>query len=50
MIHWKGKSDMSEKYNTLNILNNVGSIVTGAYFHYKDVPKETVLKEVLKRE
>ena len=26
----------------LNILNNLGSILTGAYLHYKDVPKETM--------
>ena len=30
------------KYNILDILNNVGSIFTGTYLHYKDVPKETI--------
>ena len=38
------KSDRSEKYNILNILNSVGSIFTGAYLHYKDVPKETIFE------
>ena len=28
------------KYNILNILKDVGSIFTGLYFHYKDVPRE----------
>ena len=32
------------KHNILNILNNVGSIFTGAYLHYKDVPKETMFE------
>ena len=38
------KSNRFEKYNILNILNNVGSIFTGAYLHYKDVPKETMFE------
>ena len=33
------KSDDTSKYNILDTLNNVGSIFTGAYLHYKDVPK-----------
>ena len=28
----------------MNVLNNVGSIFTGAYLHYKDVPKETMFE------
>ena len=28
----------------MNILNNVGSIFTGLYFHYRDVPKETMFE------
>ena len=28
----------------MNILKNVGSIFTGAYLHYKNVPKETVFE------
>ena len=28
------------KYNILDILNNVGSVLIGSYLHYKDVPKE----------
>ena len=32
------------KYNILNLLNNVGSIFTGTYLHYKDVPKETIFE------
>ena len=31
--------------NILNILNNVGSIFDGAYLHYKNVPKETMIKK-----
>ena len=40
----KSKSDKSEKYNILNILENVNAIFTGAYFNYKDVPKETTFE------
>ena len=28
----------------MNILKNVGSIFTGAYSHYKNVPKETIFE------
>ena len=35
----KKKSNDTRKYNILNILNNVGSIFTNLYFHYKDEPK-----------
>ena len=38
------KSNRFEKYNILNILENVGSIPTGAYLHYKNVPKETIFE------
>ena len=41
------KSDEIEKYNILDILNNVGSIFTGAYFHYKNVPKETTFARTI---
>ena len=34
--------DAIRKYNILNILENLGSIFTGAYLHYKNVPKETM--------
>ena len=40
----KSKSNKPEKYNILNILENVGSIFTGTYFHYKEVPKETIFE------
>ena len=40
----KLKSNKPEKYNILNILENVGAIFTGTYLHYKDVPKETVFE------
>ena len=40
----KLKSNKPEKYNTLNILENVGTIFTGAYLHYNDVPKEKVFE------
>ena len=32
------------KYNILNILKNIGSIFTGSYLHYKNVPKETMFE------
>ena len=37
------KLDGIRKYNILIILKNVGSIFTGTYLHYKNVPKETML-------
>ena len=40
----KSKSDKPEKYNILSILENVGTIFTGVYLHYKDVPKETMFE------
>ena len=40
-----GKSNDIRKYNILNLLNNVGSIFTGTYLHYKDVPKETIFEK-----
>ena len=38
------KSNKFQKYNVLIILENVGSVFTGAYFHYKNVPKETMFE------
>ena len=38
------KNNDIRKYNVLNILNNVGSIFTGAYLHQKDVPKEKMFE------
>ena len=38
------KSNRLEKYNILDILNNVGSIFTDAYLHYKDGLKETMFE------
>ena len=38
------KRSRFEKYNILNILNNVGSIFTGVYLHYKNVPKQTIFE------
>ena len=38
------KSNRFEKYNILNILSDVGSIFTGAYLHYKDLPKKTLFE------
>ena len=40
----KSKSNKPEKHNILNILKNAGTIFTGAYLHYKDVPKETIFE------
>ena len=36
--------DDIRKYIILNIFKNVGSIFTGAYLHYKNVPKETIFE------
>ena len=33
-----------KKYNILQLLDNIGAIFTGAYLHYKDVPKETIFE------
>ena len=38
------KSKDTRKYNILNILNNVGSIFTDTYLHFKYVPKETMFE------
>ena len=38
------KSNDIRKYNILDIIINVGSVFTGAYLHYKDVPKETMFE------
>ena len=38
------KSNGFGKCNILNILENVGSIFTGAYLRYKNVTKETMLE------
>ena len=38
------KSDGFGKYNILNILENVGSMFTSAYLHYKNAPKETMFE------
>ena len=44
-MHQKEKKiDGIKKYNTLNILKNVGSIFTGTYLHYKKVPKEKIFE------
>ena len=39
----KSKNNKTEK-NILTILENVGTIFTGAYLYYKDVPKETIFE------
>ena len=38
------KSNGFENNNVLNTLEKVGSIFTGSYLHYKNVPKETILE------
>ena len=38
------KGDGFEKYNILNILENSGSIFTGAYLHYKNVSEEVMFE------
>ena len=44
------ESDDIRKCNILDTLNNVGSIFTGGYSHYKDVPKEIMFERSIKRE
>ena len=39
------KSSDIRKFNILHILNNVGSIFTGDYSHYKDVLKGTIFEK-----
>ena len=38
------KSNDIRKYNILDILDNVGTIFTGTYLHYKEVPKGTMFE------
>ena len=38
----RAKSNGIKKYNVLKILENIGAILTGAYFHYREVPKKTI--------
>ena len=38
------ESDDIRKHNILDILNNLGSVFTGASLHYKDVSKETIFE------
>ena len=40
----KLKSNIPKKHNILNVLNNVGTIFTGAYLHYTNVSKETMFE------
>ena len=40
----KSKSNKPEKYNILNILENVGTIFNSTYLHHKDAPKETMFE------
>ena len=46
------KTSDTRKHNILDILDNVGSIFTGTYLHYKDAPKETMfersIEEIIK--
>ena len=43
-IDESNQGDNNRKYNILDILINVGSIFTGLYFHYKNVPEETMFE------
>ena len=40
----KSKSNKPEKHNILDILDNVSTTFTGAYLHFKNVPKETIFE------
>ena len=48
-IEREGNNDI-RKYNILDILNNIGSIFTSAYLHYKDCLKTQFLEEISQRE
>ena len=37
------KSNTIKKHKILKILDNIGAIFTGAYLHYGEVPKETII-------
>ena len=37
------KSNSIKKHEILEILENIGAIFTGAYLHYGEVPKETII-------
>ena len=43
----KEKSHNIKKHNILDNLNNVGAIFDGASFHYKELPKETMLERTI---
>ena len=38
------KSNSIKKHNIFKILENVGAIFTGVYFHYREVPKKTIIE------
>ena len=40
----KEKSNSIKKDNILKILENIGAIFTGTYFHYKELPKKTIFQ------
>ena len=41
------KSNNIKKHNILDILNNIGTLFTGAYMHCWDVPKETIFERTI---
>ena len=43
-IDESNETDNHRKYNILDILINVSSIFTGLYFHYENVPEETMFE------
>ena len=43
------KRNSIKKHNILKILENIGAIFTGAYLHYREVPKKQQLKEIFQR-
>ena len=38
------KSNSIKKHKILKILDNIGAIFTGAYLHYGEVPKRTIVE------
>ena len=38
------EGNSNNKYNILEILENIGAIFTDSYLHYKEVPKKTIIE------
>ena len=40
----RGKRNNIKKHNIVDVLNNVGAVFAGNYFHYKNLLKETMFE------